>query len=361
MLKHNAHSPIFSHMSWKKLLLLMVAVLVAYLLVYPAPINPIANNFPRTDLPENNDLADIEIKFDRICAGCEDISIVGNQLYTGAKDGRLLRLPLMGDDRSQEIMRFNGRPLGLEVLGDSLAWVCVEHEGLARVDLRNNTYEIVVNSYNDTTFMLIDYLDVAASGNVYFSDASDQYGDDDLQYDVLQGRPNGALYRYEPATGQTIRLVDNLFFANGVVVDPAERFVLVAETSGFRVTRYWMAGPKAGTTDLFIEGLPGWPDGISRGDDGLVYVTLISPRTALHDFILPRPWTRRLVTKLPKFVLPQPVRQNRILAYTDAGVLVHNWADSNPEFSAISSVERVGDRLYLGTLDDQGIGVWMVK
>jgi len=149
----------------------------------------------------------IDVLFPRVCHGCEDISLVGNYLYTGHDDGRMLRF--------------------------------VEQEGLARVDLRAKTYEIVVHSFNDSMFQLIDYLDVAASGNVYFTDASDKFSDDDLQYDVLESRPHGALYRYNVADGSTERLVDDLYFANGVVVDPAEGYVLFAETAGFRVRKHW--------------------------------------------------------------------------------------------------------------------------
>lgn len=340
----------------KKILLGLLALIALYLIFYPAPIDPAPLNWPIMAEHKSDPLPEIEVLFPRTCQSCEDISIVGNQLYTGHGDGRLLRFPLAGDDRLTEIVQFKGRPLGLEVLGDSLAWVCVEQEGLARVDLRKGTYEIVTNSFNDTTFQLIDYLDVAASGNVYFTDASDKFGDDDLQYDVLEGRPHGALYRYNVATNTTDRILDNLYFANGVVVDPAEEFVLVAETSGFRIQKLWLKGAKAGKAETFIEGLPGWPDGISLGSDGLIYCTLISPRTGMHDFILPRPWTRRLVTKFPKSFLPKPVKANRILALDGSGQIVHDWADDEPDFSSISSLERIGDVVYLGTLDEAGVG-----
>lgn len=340
----------------KKILYALLGILAAYLIFYPAPIDPAALNWPEMEPHESSSMPAIEVLFPRTCQDCEDISIVDDYLYTGHGDGRLLRFPLAGGDRLTEMVQFKGRPLGLEVLGDSLAWVCVEQEGLARVDLRNRTYEIVVNSFNDTTFQLIDYLDVAADGDVYFSDASDKFSDDDLQYDVLEGRPNGALYRYNVASGTTDRLMDNLYFANGVVVAPDESYVLVAETAGFRIQKYWMSGPKAGSSEIFMEGLPGWPDGISLGSDGLIYVTLISPRIAMHNFILPRPWTRRLVTKLPKSFLPKPVKSNRILALDNQGTIVHDWADDNPVFSSISSLERMGNTLYLGTLDEAGVG-----
>ncbi|MFK8163223.1 MAG: SMP-30/gluconolactonase/LRE family protein, partial [Lewinella sp.] len=204
-------------MSMKKIFLAIFGLLALYLLLFPSPIDPIALNFPRMELADNDKLGKIEVLFPRVCQGCEDISFDDQgHLYTGHKDGKLKKFPLNGGSRLTEVLQFKGRPLGLEVIGDSMAWVAVEHEGLAKVDLRDGTYDIVVNAFNDTTFMLIDYLDVAASGNVYFTDASDAYGDDDLQYDILQGRPNGALYRYLPATGVTERLVDHLHFANGV-------------------------------------------------------------------------------------------------------------------------------------------------
>ena len=349
-------------MRFLKYLLSLLAIIAAYLIIVPSPIDPVAVDFPRNDLGQGQQMPEIEVLYERICHGCEDVSL--NQpgfVYTGHEDGRLLRFPLGAEAAPTEVVRFQGRPLGLEVLGDSLAWVCVEQEGLARVDLRRQTYEILVSAFNDTTFQLIDYLDLDTLGRVYFTDASDRYSDEDLQLDVLEGKPNGALYRFDPKTGETFRLLDNLHFANGVAVSPDQQFVLVNETAGFRVMKYWIAGPEKGRSETFIDGLPGWPDGISLGTDGLYYLTLISPRTGMHDYILPRPWTRRLVTKLPRALWPAPIRANHILALDARGKVVHNWQDPDPAFSGIASVERVGNTLWFGTLNDQGIGRCVVE
>ncbi len=40
----------------------------------------------------------------------------------------------------------------------------------------------------------------------------------------------------------------------------------VAETAGYRLTRYWLKGPKAGSKDFLIENLHGFPDNIARGE-----------------------------------------------------------------------------------------------
>ncbi len=345
-------------MRYLKYFLFLIAAVVVLLLLLPSPIEPVALNFPNNDIGTGEPLPTIELLAQEECFGCEDISLNHSGfLYTGNKDGRLLRVPLSTDSAASEtIVQFKGRPLGLEVIGDSLAWVCVEQEGLARVDLRTKTYDILVNSFQDTTFQLIDYLDLDSLGRVYFTDASDRYSDEDLQLDVLEGNPNGALYRYDPVTGENIRLLDNLHFANGVALSPDQKYLLVNETAGFRVRKYWLAGPQEGQNEIFIEGLPGWPDGISLGDDGLYYLTLISPRTGMHDFILPRPWTRSLVTKFPRALWPAPIRANHILGLNASGEVVHNWQDASPSFSGIASVERVGNTLWFGTLNDRGVG-----
>ena len=50
--------------------------------------------------------------------------------------------------------------------------------------------------------------------------------------------------------------------------------VLFAETWGCRVSRYWLEGPKAGTTEIVIADLPGYPDNINRGSRGTYWVAL---------------------------------------------------------------------------------------
>lgn len=42
--------------------------------------------------------------------------------------------------------------------------------------------------------------------------------------------------------------------------------------------RYWLQGPKQGTSEIFIDNLPGPPDGISKAQDGQTFwVTIYSP------------------------------------------------------------------------------------
>lgn len=64
-------------------------------------------------------------------------------------------------------------------------------------------------------------------------------------------------------------MVDNLSFANGVVLSPNEDFVLVAQTILGKVIKYHILGSKAGQVETFLDGLPGGPDNIEADTDGI--------------------------------------------------------------------------------------------
>lgn len=46
-------------------------------------------------------------------------------------------------------------------------------------------------------------------------------------------------------------------------------------TMGLRVLRKWLKGPRQGETDVFIDALPGFPDGISRSADGNFWLCIV--------------------------------------------------------------------------------------
>jgi hypothetical protein len=124
--------------------------------------------------------------------------------------------------------------------------------------------------------------------------------------DILEHSGTGRLLRRDPSA-RIETLVDGLQFANGVVLSPDRSCVLVAETGAYRVSRYWLTGPKAGTHDYLIENLPGFPGNMALGSDGLAWITLPSPRNPLLDRLLPLPgFLRRIVWALPKWLQLTP-------------------------------------------------------
>jgi sugar lactone lactonase YvrE len=73
----------------------------------------------------------------------------------------------------------------------------------------------------------------ASDGTVYFSDASTRFGFDRWFLACLESRHTGRLLKYDPRTGKTSVMLDNLAFANGVALPRDEAFVIVCESAGY--------------------------------------------------------------------------------------------------------------------------------
>lgn len=104
-------------------------------------------------------------------------------------------------------------------------------------------------------------------------------------------------------------MLENLAFANGVILSDDESFILVAESLACRIIKYYLKGPKAGQHEIFIEGLPGVPDNLqSDGQGGFLVTTVITINSEHPQFfvtLVPHPYLRKMfVRSLLMFELP---------------------------------------------------------
>ncbi len=125
----------------------------------------------------------------------------------------------------------------------------------------------------------------------------------------------------------------------------------MVETYRYRVQRYWLRGPRAGKVELFVEGLPGFPDGISTGSKGRYWMALYTVRNKAADWLSPRPNAKRLLAKLPRFMWPKPAPYGLVLALDGGGRIIESRHDSRgSNIINVTSVEEHGGSLYLGGL-----------
>lgn len=97
-------------------------------------------------------------------------------------------------------------------------------------------------------------------------------------------------------------LLKNLGFANGVKLSDDESFVIVAESGFSRITKYHLKGPKTGQHEIFVEGLPGFPDNIhSDGHGGFLTCMVVvadSEHPQLTQSLIPHPYLRKMIVRL---------------------------------------------------------------
>jgi sugar lactone lactonase YvrE len=286
--------------------------------------------------------------------GPEDVVVdAEGRSYTGVDDGRILRLS--PDGRHIDVIAdTGGRPLGLELYGDDELLICDARAGLLVVPLAGGSPSVLATSALGLDFVFCNNAAVAADGTVYFTDSSRRFGIDNWRDDLIEQTAGGRLLRRAP-DGSIDLLLDGLQFANGVALAPDESFVAVAETGACRVSRVWLSD---GRSDVFVDGLWGFPDNISTGTDGLIWITQASPRVAALDVARRLPgFLRAGIRRLPTSLQPSPGREVGVLGVAPDGRVVSELRGEIDGFHMLVGVREWRGQLYFGSLEESSIAV----
>jgi sugar lactone lactonase YvrE len=343
-----------------RVLLALLLLLVVGLVVLPSPVNPEAWAPPPAPplagpLAPNEVLRDAALLAEGAVHGPEDLAFdAEGRVYAATADGKIVRLG--ADGKVEDYATTGGRPLGIrfDAAGNLLA--CALGKGLVSID-RTRRVTVLSTEADGVPFAFIDNLDVASDGTVYFSDATSKFAGQDYRFDLLEARPHGRLLRYDPATRETRVVLPNLYFANGVALSQNEDFLVVSETYRYRLTRYWLKGPTAGTSDVFLDNLPGFADNVDGNRHGSFWVAMFTVRNKVADALHPRPWAKAMLAKLPLALWPRPERYGLVLEVGEDGRILRSFHDpGGRRVQQITSARESSGQLYLGSLEQTWIG-----
>ncbi len=345
-----------SRIKFRHGLLLLLIALGAFLLLWPTKVKPVAWNPPPAPsltsgvYADNQRLKGVERVGPADIAGPEALLLEGDTLITGLHDGKLIRTSIDGKD-TNVLADTGGRPLGLARHPNGLLVIADAFKGLLSLDAQGRLIPLSTTA-GGVPFGFTDDVTIDKSGHyAYFSDASSRWGYGKDGEAIIEHRGDGRLLRYDFQTGKTDVLLDKLEFANGVTLGPDDAFVLVNETGAYRISRFWLTGPKAGTHDLFIDNLPGLPDNLAFNGQNRFWVALYAPRNALLDRTAPHPHVRKMIVRAMT-LLPKPVEKRAFALGLDLdGKVIANLQDaSSGNYSPITTVREYGDWLYFGSL-----------
>jgi sugar lactone lactonase YvrE len=356
------------------------AIIVLYLLFWPVPLKPQAWTPPAAPgltgvYQQNNLLSGVE-RLSLVSPGTgfapEDVALdAENRIYAGLADGRIMRLQADGAN-PQVFSNTQGRPLGLAFDANHNLIVADAIKGLLSI-APDGSVSVLSTDADGVPFACTNDLDIATDGTIYFTDASSKFPLTNFTADILEHGPNGRLLAYDPKTKTTRTVLSHLAFANGVAVSPDQTFLLVVETGKYRVHRVWLnqgppnvvsvqsptwiGGPKYGTSEIFIDNLPGFPDGVTSNGRDKFWLALVTPRDPLLDKLLPHPFLRKVVVRLPKFLQPAPKRYSFVLGLDIHGKVTNNLQNGSADCYAeiANAVERQGS-LYFGSIGESTVG-----
>jgi sugar lactone lactonase YvrE len=334
---------------------------VAYLVLWPVPVEPVAWTAPRAPadprFAPNDGFRGLERIGAGVALGPESTAIdARGRVHTGTRDGRILRLE-PGSSTFEEVARTGGRPLGMAFDRGGRLYVCDAEKGLLALE-PSGALRTLATGHGGVPFRFTDDVDVAPDGTVYFTDASSKFGLHHDREDILEHGGHGRLLAYRPDTGATELVRDGLQFANGVAVSGDGSFVAVNETGAYRVSRVWLSGPRRGTMDPFAENLPGLPDNVTwSASRHAFWVALYSPRVAALDALAAHPFLRKVVLRTPLALQPQPAAQGFAVAISEDGRIVEVLRDASPgAFAPVTSVRERDGVLWVGSLTADGLG-----
>jgi ribose transport system permease protein len=287
-------------------------------------------------------------------------------LYCGTREGFIWRFS--GKDlETQEIFaRTGGRPLGMAFDRDGNLIICVAGMGVYGVRPDRSVYKLTDETtrtfgkvIDDSRLVLADDLDIAPDGKIYFSEATLRYTAHTWATDALEGRGNGRIIVFDPATGKTRTLLRDQIFPNGVCVSHDGQSVLFALTWACRIERYWIAGPKAGKLETLIADLPGMPDNINRASDGSYWLALVGLRTPAYDLAMEDPGFRtRMIKRIPndEWLYPN-INNGCVVKFDESGTIIETLGDiGGKSHPSVTSMREERGYLYIGGLSNDRIG-----
>ena len=294
--------------------------------------------------------------------GPEDIAVgPDGRLYAGYHDGEfgnggILRMKSDGSER--EIFASTGgwvTGLHFDDRGQLLALVI--GRGLMRF-APDGSGELLSSEFEGRPFLIPNDVVTDSRGRIYFSVTSHRFGfspDLALRLILEAGREDGGLYMYDPSTGKTHCLLQGMHFANGVALAPDDSYALLVETGRYRVWKIPLEdGKAAGSPVVFLNNLPGIPNGIAlRRDKGSEYwLGFTTRRNSTLDFVHPHPWMKSFVYALPAWVRPAAEPYGLVMLIRDVGdrgKIIASFHDPDGTLvSEASSVEEADGYIYLG-------------
>ncbi|MEM6640041.1 MAG: SMP-30/gluconolactonase/LRE family protein [Pseudomonadota bacterium] len=344
----------------------LLIVLIAYLLLWPVDVYPVAWQAPRNDgytgaFERNDRLAELALVQLAGRHGPEDAAVGPDGLiYTTSHSGDILKIDV--DNSVSVFAKTGGRPLGLEFAKDGMLFVADAHRGLLGIDRAGHVEVLADRTVDGSPILYADDVDIASDGTVYFSDASMRFGAlasggtlEGSVRDLMEHSASGRVLKYDRKTKQTTEFAAGLAFANGVAVSEDDAAILVAETGNYRVWRF----PIDGTPGVVVlRDLPGFPDNINPAHDGTFWVGLVSPRNALMDRLSDVPFARRIIMRLPGFFRPAPTRYGCVVRIRANGEVIETLQSPTGDFAMTTGAITLPDgRVLVTSLTEPTLGI----
>ena len=356
----------------------VLAALAIYLCFWPVPAEPVT--WPAQTPPgytgvhsPNTRLAGLRTIAVGDEFGPEHIAIgPDGELYAAMTSGNLLRMDPDGGNQAV-FANTGGRVLGFDFDAGGRMIAADAMKGLLAITADAHVSVLTDRVSPDDPIRYANSVVVAPDGTIYFTDASGCFSPTEWGgtleasvLDILEQAATGRVLAHDPTTRKTRILAHGLSFANGIALSADGHTLFVNETGRYRV---WKIDGRASGLDVqsgspqakvLLENLPGYPDNLMRGRDGRIWVGLFKPRNPAADSLAEKPFLRKVLLRLPRFLLPLGPSYGHVFAIDEDGRVTEDLQDPSGAYPEATGVTETKDRLYIHSLHAHGIG-WLPR
>ncbi len=310
----------------------------------PPPIDPLPD-FPSADLTviplPGNAPEDVVVDAD-------------GQIWTGVDDGRIVRIS--PDGQATVVGDTGGRPLGLAFARDGRLLICDSPRGLLAMDTDSGKLETLVEEVDGRRLQFCSNVTEMPDGTIFFTESTSAFTYTHYMGAIFEARGRGSLFRRDP-DGTVLTVVPGLYFANGVTPTADGSALVIAETQGRRLSKYWLTGPQAETVTPLAVNLPGMPDNLSTGADGRIWCAMVTPANPLADRLAQGPpILRKVLWRLPDRMQPKPESLVWVVAFDpDSGEVVAGLHTEHPSFGMVTGLVEADGKLWMGCIGSPAV------
>lgn len=263
--------------------------------------------------------------------------------------GAILKITPKGE--IEEYLKTEAWVTGMEFGKNGDLFALMNGVGLIRIDHNRKIHYLVTKDPDNRPILMGSGLKIASDGKIYFANLSSEQMTSPKYINklILELKPTGGVYCYDPETKLTKTISSGNYFANGLALSRDESFLLLSETSKYRVLKYWLKGEKTGSFEIFMDNLAGFPNNISRRSNGNFWLGFTTKRSDQLDKIHAKKGMKKLVYGLPSFIKPKADHFGMILEISEKGEIVQALFDPTGQFvMEAGAVKELGDKLYIG-------------
>ncbi len=281
----------------------------------------------------------------------EDVVVdADGNIWTGVDDGRIVRISADGGE-AVVVGDTGGRPLGLAVARDGRLLVCDSPRGLLAMDTGSGKFETLVDEVDGRRLGFCSNVIEMPDGTIFFTESTSAFTYAHFIGAIFEARGRGSLFRRDP-DGSVLTVIPGLYFANGVTPTADGSALVIAETQGRRLSKYWFAGPQAGTVTPLAVNLPAMPDNLSTGADGRILCAMVAPANKVADGLVQGPpIVRKVLWRLPDWAHTKPEAVVWAVAFDpDSGQAVAGVRTTHPAFSLVTGIVEADGKLWMGCI-----------